>query len=102
MEALFLGFRKVPFTCSHFPGKVNLVLLSVLYVFGFTLYSSYMASLEAWLSATPVAAVLFFAIAGGCLAAVGRARERLLGGQTVLDYEDDGNPAVCTLGLTEQ
>ncbi len=36
MEVLFLGFRKVPFTCSHFPGKVNLVLLSVLYVFGFT------------------------------------------------------------------
>ncbi len=102
MEALFLGFRKVPFTCSHFPGKVNLVLLSVLYVFGFTLYSSYLASLEAWLAATPVAAALFFAAAIAGLGALGRTRARLLGGQTVLDYEDNGNPAVCTLGLTEQ
>ena len=102
MEVLFLDFRKVPFTCSHFPGKVNLVLLSVLYVFGFTTYSSYMASLQAWLYATPLAAAFFFiAIAAG-LVALGRARESLLGGQTVLDYEEEGDPAVRTLGLTEQ
>jgi hypothetical protein len=101
MEVLFLGFRKVPFTCSHFPGKVNLVLLSVLYVFGFTTYSSYLASLEAWLAATPVAAVLFFALSIGSLAALGRTRDRLLGERPALDYEDDGNPAVCRLGLTE-
>src|SRR5262249_51128033 len=29
METLFLDFHKVPFTCSHFPGKLNLVFLSV-------------------------------------------------------------------------
>jgi hypothetical protein len=52
MELLFLDFRKVPFTCSHFPGKVNLVFLSVIYVFGFTLYRSYLASLEIWLERT--------------------------------------------------
>lgn len=101
METMFLGFRKVPFTCSHFPGKVNLVLLSVLYVFGFTFYSSYMARLEDWLWVTPMAAVAFFVAVGAGLAALGRARERLLVGEVVLDYEDDGNPAVCTLGLTE-
>ena len=102
METLFLDFHKVPFACSRSPGKVNLVFLSVLYVFGFTFYSDYMASLEDWLWAKPWAAVAFFlAIAGG-LTALTRTRERLPVGAAVLDYEDDGNPAVRTLGLTEQ
>ena len=39
VEVMFLGFRKIPFTCAHFPGKVNLSLLAVIYVFGFTTYS---------------------------------------------------------------
>lgn len=102
MEALFLDFRKVPFTCSHFPGKVNLVFLSVLYIFGFTFYSSYMASLERWLEAMPLAAAAFFlAIAGG-LWALGRARRQLLTGEVGLEYQDKGNPVVRTLGLTGQ
>jgi len=102
MEALFAGFHKIPFTCAHFPGKVNLVFLSVLYFFGFTFYSAYMASLEEWLWAMPAAAVVFFPAIGGCLVALGRARERMLSGETGLEYEDDGNPTVRTLGLTEQ
>jgi hypothetical protein len=102
IEALFLGFHKVPFTCSHFPGKVNLVFLSVMYVFGFTLYSSWMASLEDWLWSTPAAVLPFFAMVGGGLLALGRTRERMLSGEAGLEYEDDGNPVVRTLGLTEQ
>ena len=101
MEALFLDFRKAPFTCSHFPGKVNLVLLSVLYVFGFTFYSSYMARLEGWLWSEPAAAGAFFVAVGASLWALGRARERLVSVEAALDYEDDGDPAVCVLGLTE-
>ena len=50
MEIMFFGFRKVPFTCSHLPGKVNLVGLAVIYILGFTMYSSTMADLEAWLA----------------------------------------------------
>src|SRR5262249_33226463 len=99
MELLFLDFRKVPFTCSHFPGKVNLVFLSVVYVFGFTLYSSYLASLEVWLGRTPLWAALFFLCAAAGLMALSRWRERS-GGQAVLDYEDDGNPTVLTMDLT--
>jgi hypothetical protein len=102
MEALFTGFHKVPFTCSHFPGKVNLVFLSVLYVFGFTLYSSYMTSLEEWLWAAPAAAVVFFSAIGAGLVALGGARDRMLSREAGLEYEDEGNPAVRTLGLTEQ
>jgi len=102
MEALFLGFHKVPFTCSHFPGKVNLVLLSVLYVFGFTSYARYMADLEDWLWSIPPAAIVFFlAIAGG-LFALSRLSEPLAGGEAGLQYEEEGDPAVCTLGLADR
>ena len=102
MEALFLGFHKVPFTCSHFPGKVNLVFLSVLYVFGFTFYSSWMAQLEEWLWAMAACRPCSFSwLCGGGLAALWRTRERLLPAESGLEYEDDGNPAVRTLGLTE-
>lgn len=100
-EALFLNFHKVPFTCSHFPGKVNLVFLSVLYVFGFTFYSSWMAQLEEWLWSWPLLAVLFFVGVAAGLAALQRTRERLLNSETGLEYEDDGDPAVRTLGLED-
>jgi predicted permease len=101
MEALFLSFHKVPFTCSHFPGKVNLVFLSVLYVIGFTFYSSWMAQLEEWLWAWPLPAVLFFLVCGAGLVALWRMRERLRPSESGLEYEDDGNPAVRLLGLNE-
>jgi hypothetical protein len=78
------------------------VFLSVLYVFGFTLYSNYMASLEDWLWATPAAAGIFFAVVGAGLLTLRGARGRAQSGEAGLEYEDEGNPAVHTLGLTEQ
>ncbi len=101
MEALFLGFRKAPFTCSHFPGKVNLVFLGALFIFGFTICVHYVPMLEDWLWAVPVAAVGFFLLLGGSFFALMRAHELLLVGETGLEYEDDGDPDVVRLGLTE-
>jgi hypothetical protein len=99
MEVLFLGFRKVPFTCARFPGKVNLVFLSVMYVFGFSTYSSAMAHMEAWLEAHVLAAALFFAAAAGVWLALAFAGRRLLGPKAALDYEDRADPVVRTLGI---
>jgi hypothetical protein len=99
MEVMFLGFRKVPFTCAYLPGKVNLVLLVVIYCFGFTLYSRTMSNLAEWLAATPVAAVLFFAVSAGAYIGMGWCRDRLAGRETVLDFEDAGDPEVRTLEL---
>ena len=100
MEILLIGFRKVPFTCAHLPGKVNLTFLSVIYVFGFTMYSRIMASFEAWLGARPAAACLFFVCAASAVVLLGRWRVWLLGDTPALDYEDPGYPVVCTLDLT--
>ena len=102
MEALLIGFRKVPFTCAHLPGKVNLTFLSTMYVFGFTMYSRLMAGFEAWLGAAPLAACLFFVSAASAIVLLARWRVRMLGGESVLDYEDPGYPVVCTLDLTPQ
>jgi len=63
IEVLFWNFDKVPFTCSYFPGKINLALLAGLYLYGFTTYSFQMADLEASLERNPVRAALFFVVA---------------------------------------
>lgn len=102
MEVMFLGFRKVPFTCSHFPGKVNLVALGVIYIMGFTMYSRTLARFEAWLALTPAAAALFFVSAALACLLLSRWEFRNPGEAAVLDYEDRGDPVVRTLDLTPQ
>jgi heme A synthase len=102
MELLFLGFRKVPFTCSHFPGKINLVALGVIYILGFTMYSSTMAGFESWLAGTPSAAALFFAAAASACLLLNRWQARESDAEATLDYEDRGDPVVRTLDLTPQ
>jgi hypothetical protein len=67
IEILFWTFDKVPFTCSYFPGKVNLALLAGFFLYGFTMYSFQMADLEAALEGRPVRALLFFAAAAALL-----------------------------------
>jgi hypothetical protein len=99
MEFLLIGFRKVPFTCAHLPGKVNLTFLSTMYVFGFTMYSRIMASFEAWLGEVPLAACLFFVCAASAIVLLARWRVHMLGGASVLDYEDPGYPVITTLDL---
>jgi len=102
VEIMFLGFRKVPFTCAHFPGKVNLVGLSAIYILGFTTYSSTMAGVEAWLEQTPAAAAVFFGGIAAALWWLSRWRGQRLDARAALDYEDAGDPVVRTLGLTPQ
>jgi hypothetical protein len=99
MEILLIGFRKVPFTCAHLPGKVNLTFLSVIYVFGFTMYSRIMASFEAWLGTAPAAACLFFVCAASAVGLLAHWRVRMLGDTSTLDYEDPGYPVIMTLDL---
>ncbi len=99
-EVMFLGFRKVPFTCAHLPGKVNLVFLGVMYIFGFSAYSRSLRGLEAILTLNPAAAIAFFVLAAALYAALSRSGRIVLGPKAVLDYEDPAEPVVRTLGIT--
>lgn len=99
IDVLFFGFRKVPFTCAHFPGRVNLVFLTVIYIFGFSTYSGSMADLEVLLTSHPGGALLFFAVAAGAWATLDYFNRRRLGPEPALDYEDRVDPVVRTLGI---
>jgi len=102
VEIMFFGFQKIPFTCAYFPGKINLVFLGVSYVFGFSLYSGVMASLESRLTQAPVAAAAFFLTATCAALLLSRRQDRRTDAETALEYQDDGDPTVRTLGLTPQ
>ncbi|HLK69222.1 MAG TPA: hypothetical protein VKU19_37575 [Bryobacteraceae bacterium] len=108
MELLFLDFRKVPFTCSRLPGKVNLVGLSVAYILGFTLYSSYLADLESWLIHVPAAAAIYFVAVGAACWLLNHWRRgsiktaaEAFSSPAGLRYDDPDDPVVRTLGLTQ-
>jgi hypothetical protein len=101
-ELMFLGFRKIPFTCAHFPGKVNLSFLAVIYVFGFTTYSRVMAAFEQSLGESPARSALFFATAISGLAALAWYRDRWIAAGPSLDFHDAGDPVVRTLGLSPE
>ncbi|HTA45862.1 MAG TPA: hypothetical protein VK789_25625 [Bryobacteraceae bacterium] len=68
IELLFWTFRKVPFTCSYFPGKINLALLTAIYLYGFTNYAFQMADLEFAIDRNVKVAIWFFAISAILLA----------------------------------
>ena len=67
IEAMFWSFDKVPFTCSYFPGRTNLSILFLLYLYGFTTYSFQMADLELAIEQRAAYGLLFFGAAGGLL-----------------------------------
>ncbi|HEX4273967.1 MAG TPA: hypothetical protein VHZ74_01365 [Bryobacteraceae bacterium] len=94
-ELLFWSFDKVPFTCSYFPGRVNMALLAGLYLYGFSAYSFKMADLETLLDRTPLAALLAIGVVAGLLA--------LLWRREPADYGvrfDGSEPDVQTLNLS--
>ncbi|HWR53664.1 MAG TPA: hypothetical protein VN428_21320 [Bryobacteraceae bacterium] len=100
IEIMFFGFKKAPFTCSYLPGKVNLVGLGAIYVFGFTTYSDLMAGLEAQLVREPPAAAAFFIAAAAVYCGLVYWRRRTMGAAPALDYEDIPDPVVRTLDLS--
>ena len=53
LNLLLVWFRKIPFTCSYFPGKTSMAVMFALYLAGFTAYSWSMADLEAKLLNQP-------------------------------------------------
>jgi hypothetical protein len=95
IEVLFWSFDKVPFTCSYFPGKLNLALLFGIYLYGFTEYSFRMSDLELSLEGRVLRIMLFFAGAAAMLALFWRRSPR------ASEVRFDGNePEIQPLNLT--
>ena len=101
MELLLLRFFKIPFTCSYLPGKANIALMGFFYWLAFSTYAYTMASLEAWLLHDLLAWAIFYALLLAALAWLVSYRNRLLDEGFVFAYEDNLEPAVRALNLSE-
>ncbi|HEV2245547.1 MAG TPA: hypothetical protein VGW37_02740 [Terriglobia bacterium] len=98
-ELLLYSFHKIPFTCSHLPGKLNLPLTGAIYWIVFAIYAYSMASLEQWMLQAPLAWVIALAIEAVVLNRVMARRNRALTTGQGVEYEDRPVPAVQTLDL---
>ena len=95
IELMFWSFDKVPFTCSYFPGRTNLAILAVLYLYGFTGYSFNMADLESTLERRLVLLLLCFTSAALLLRLSWRRRP-----QSSSIRFDGEEPTIQTLDLS--
>jgi len=100
VELFFLKFNKVPFTCSYLPAKSHLAFLAGAYLYGFTIYTFMMASLERWVAATPQRMLAFFLFIVGILIAISIYRRHTHDRTLEIVYEDDADPLIRQLNLS--
>jgi hypothetical protein len=99
LNLLLIWFRKIPFTCSYFPAKMNMAVMFGVYMGAFTTYCWTMADLEEKLMRRPAELLIFYATAIAALRATVWLERRERDGYDVLIYEDQPDPIVRTLGL---
>lgn len=99
VELLLFSYRKIPFTCSHLPGKLNLPLMGAIYWLVFTCYSYSMAALEEWMFHVPMAWIVVLGAEAVILNRLMAHRTRALATGQGVEYEDRPIPAVQTLDL---
>jgi len=99
VEALMMGFEKIPFTCTYLPGKANVKALWPLYLLLFWAYAYAMANLEAGLLARPLRYAAFCAGVAALTVVLRWYRHRQLGRGFHFLFEDVPDPAVRTLDI---
>ena len=99
LNLLLVWFRKIPFTCSYFPGKMSLAGMALIYFLGFFLYSWGMAGVQARMMRDPAALILFYVLTVAALWGLARLEERERGIYSAVIYEDQPEPIVRTLEL---
>jgi hypothetical protein len=100
LNLLLVWFRKIPFTCSYFPGKTSMAGMALLYLLGLGFYSWAMASLEVRLIQSAGELILFYALGILSLRGLILLEKSELGVDDSLIYEDQPDPIVRTLELS--
>ena len=100
LNLLLVWFRKIPFTCSYFPGKTSMAGMAFVYILSFLFYTWAMASLEARLIRSPFELVLFYGFGILALRGLMLLEKSELGVDDSLIYEDQPDPIVRTLELS--
>jgi hypothetical protein len=99
-EFFFFNFNKVPFTCSYLPAKSHLAFLGGAYLYGFTIYTFTMGSLERWVREKPMRVELFAVLVVAALAGLSIYRREAQDKVLQVVYEDDRDPVVRQLNLS--
>jgi hypothetical protein len=100
LHLLLVWFRKIPFTCSYFPGKTSMAAAALIYIAGFAFYVFGMGRLEVRLLDAPVGLAAYYALGILALAGLERLERRELRIDDVLVYEDQPDPVVRSLELS--
>lgn len=99
LNFLLIWFRKIPFTCSYFPGKMSMAGMAGIFVVTFYLCVFTMMRLQLrWMHA-PAGLLVFLVLCGAALAGLRWLEGRELRIDDVFIYEDQPDPEVRTLEL---
>lgn len=101
IEAMVVEFWKIPFTCSYPAGKANVTILWIFYWLAFTTYAYSMAALESWMVEHPAREASFYLVAAAAWAGFVWYRRRWDQVGFTLIFDDQADPVVRTLGLSE-
>ena len=99
LNILLVWFRKIPFTCSYFPGKTSMAVMFFIYLAGFATYSWSMADLQARLIRAPAALLVFYACSAAAIWGLTMLERHELRIDDALIYEDEPDPIVRSLEL---
>ncbi|HEY1340459.1 MAG TPA: hypothetical protein VGF59_23265 [Bryobacteraceae bacterium] len=99
LNLLLVWFRKIPFTCSYFPGKTSMAVMFALYLAGFTTYSWTMGDVERDGLQHPFHLVLFYVAGMLALPGLARLERSEFKVDDALIYEDEPDPIVRSLEI---
>jgi hypothetical protein len=99
-EILLMHFRKVPFTCSAPVFKSHAIVVVLVYIFGFFVFTTFTASAERWTLDDPIRPLFFVFFFPGAYVALRQWRRSLTYLDKRIIFEEESSPTVERMNLT--
>jgi hypothetical protein len=96
-EIIFIGHRKIPFTCSYLPGKRKMHIFWIVYLFSLISYVSIMTSLAYELLLNPFGYLYFYAVMVILFISIRFVQNRFILHKAEIIYEEEPEPILLTL-----
>jgi len=100
IEGLLVGFRKIPFTCSFPPFRNHVVMLALLGVIGYFVFTDTGADIESWMMVHPLRFLWLIPAAAAAYDILRRFRNEIAPIDASLIYRDQPKASVTTLDLS--
>jgi hypothetical protein len=88
VELSLFKFRKIPFTCAYPPFKSHSGVIALLYLFGFFVFTTYIAQMEYWSLVSPWRAIWFVPLFLAVVLGLRAHRKQMLDMDKELVFED--------------